>query len=175
LPKYLLPGLSRYSPKPAIGRVAGRPVQLDGLGLTGAGLQHQPPGAGLGRGALQLGQQSAGEAPAAHRGHHEHPLQLGIGGRQSRSGCAQPPPAAGHRHPVEVTDQEEPGRRGELGRLHRGGVGTAVALDVHLLHGGDQRHGVRVPVVDDAHVQRRGTDHPSSRRSSVRNFLPRST
>ena len=84
--------------------VPGAGVERDRLGLGGPGLQHAPQPPGGGRGALQLGEQRAGEPAAAVGLAHVHALELRVARAQRRlvvAAVAGAPAAARHGSPSD--------------------------------------------------------------------------
>ena len=105
--------------------------------------RQSPPGladAGLGGGAFQFGEHHFREAASARTHGDVHPLDLGPAVREPA------PAAGGDGYAVQQSDEEQPFRRGELGRIDRRSVRAAVSLDVLSLDLGDHPGDVRVVV-----------------------------
>src|SRR5690349_198474 len=181
------PALRRVPVHPELrrGGVARARVERDCLGLANACLQHRAPPARGSRGALQLSEHCARVPPPTVRREHEHALDLGISVPQRlvRPAVARPPPSARDRSPDQVSDGEEPVRRGELRRVDRGRVLVTVSLYVLPLNGSDEDGDVGVVVGDRAQLQHGGGGFPwpvsppgsgPRRRAPRRGYHPRS-
>src|SRR4028118_745978 len=118
-------------------RACARPPRR-GAAAPAPGGRPPRPGPGPAGGVLERAHQGLRQATPAQR--RDDVDALDLGGPASPAGVplgmAAPGPAAG-RLPADLGDEEQPGRRHELGGGHRRAVGTAVAVDVRLLHAGD--------------------------------------